>query len=172
MADVISNEATVDIISNQSTDDVISNEATVDIISNEFMANVNGYDATAGAISSERTADANSNESMSVDPREAGSLEEAEQAFVAESKIIDWMVNGVDEPNLSATILKELIKQRINDSLGAIGFEKLFKIDENLIAKTNWFNEELLGNNMVDFFHSKPTEYSKDSHAFSEDELF
>jgi ribonucleoside-diphosphate reductase beta chain len=99
-------------------------------------------------------------------------LEEAEQAFVAESKIIDWMVNGVDEPNLNATILKELIKQRINDSLDAIGFQKLFNIDEALIAKTNWFNEELLANNMVDFFHSKPTEYSKDSHAFSEDELF
>jgi ribonucleoside-diphosphate reductase beta chain len=99
-------------------------------------------------------------------------LQEAEQAFIAESKIIDWMVNGVDEPNLNASILKELIKQIINDSLDAIGFKKLFNIDEALIAKTNWFNEELLGNNMVDFFHAKPTEYSKDSHAFSEDELF
>jgi len=99
-------------------------------------------------------------------------LEEAEQAFIAESKIIDWMVNGIDEPNLSAPILKELIKERINESLFQIGFKKLFKIDQELIKKTNWFNEELLGNNMADFFHSRPTEYSKDSHSFSEDELF
>jgi ribonucleoside-diphosphate reductase beta chain len=99
-------------------------------------------------------------------------LEEAEQAFIAESKIIDWMVNGINEPNLSAPILKELIKQRINDSLEQIGFSKLFNINKELIEKTTWFNEELLGNNMADFFHSKPTEYSKDSHSFSEDELF
>jgi len=99
-------------------------------------------------------------------------LEEAEQAFIAESKIIDWMVNGIDEPNLSAPILKELIKERINESLSQIGFSKLFNIDQELIKKTNWFNEELLGNNMADFFHSRPTEYSKDSHSFSEDELF
>ena len=103
---------------------------------------------------------------------EAKILEEAEQAFIAESKIIDWMVNGIDEPNLSAQILKELIKERINESLFQIGFKKLFKIDQELIKKTNWFNEELLANNMADFFHSRPTEYSKDSHSFSEDELF
>ena len=99
-------------------------------------------------------------------------LEEAEQAFIAESKIIDWMVNGIDEPNLSAPILKELIKQRINDSLEQIGFSKLFNINKELIEKTTWFNEELLGNNMVDFFFAKPTEYSKDAYSFSEDELF
>jgi ribonucleoside-diphosphate reductase beta chain len=103
---------------------------------------------------------------------EAKILEEAEQAFIAESKIIDWMVNGINEPNLSAPILKELIKQRINDSLEQIGFSKLFNINKELIEKTTWFNEELLANNMADFFHSKPTEYSKDSHSFSEDELF
>jgi ribonucleoside-diphosphate reductase beta chain len=103
---------------------------------------------------------------------EAKILEEAEQAFFAESKIIDWMVNGIDEPNLSAPILKELIKQRINDSLDQIGFQKLFSIDKQLIEKTTWFNEELLANNMVDFFFAKPTEYSKDAYSFSEDELF
>ena len=99
-------------------------------------------------------------------------LEEAEQAFIAESKIIDWMVNGINEANLSAPILKELIKQRINDSLEQIGFSKLFSIDKELIEKTTWFNEELLANNMVDFFFAKPTEYSKDAYSFSEDELF
>jgi ribonucleoside-diphosphate reductase beta chain len=75
-------------------------------------------------------------------------------------------------PNLSASILKELIKQRVNESLTQIGFQKLFNIDKDLIEKTTWFNEELLANNMADFFHTRPTEYSKDSHSFSEDELF
>jgi ribonucleoside-diphosphate reductase beta chain len=99
-------------------------------------------------------------------------LEEAQQAFTAESKIIDWMINGVKENNLSAPILKELIKQRINDSLDQIGFKKLFNIDADLISNTIWFNEELLANNMADFFHTRPTEYSKKSQSFSEEDLF
>lgn len=97
---------------------------------------------------------------------------EAEQAFVAESKIVDWMINGIDEESLSAPILKEFIKNRINDSLEQIGFKKVFEIDLELISKTQWFEEELMGNNMSDFFHSRDTGYSKKSKSFDEDELF
>ena len=82
------------------------------------------------------------------------------------------MVNGIKEPGLSAPILKEFIKNRINESLKQIGFEVPFTIDEALIEETTWFDEELLGNNMTDFFHSKPVDYSKNSQSFSEDDLF
>lgn len=99
-------------------------------------------------------------------------LHEAEEAFKAESKIIDWMVNGTQEEGLSAPILKEFVKKRINDSLAQIGFKKIFEIDETLISTTMWFDEELLGNNMTDFFHSRPVEYSKKNQSFSEEDLF
>jgi ribonucleoside-diphosphate reductase beta chain len=98
--------------------------------------------------------------------------QEAQEAFKAESKIVDWMINGINEEGLSAPILKEFIKNRINESLIQIGFKKAFDIDESLIADTMWFDEQLLGNNMVDFFNSKPTEYSKSDKSFDEDELF
>lgn len=97
---------------------------------------------------------------------------EAEQAFESESKIVDWMINGIEEKSLSAPILKEFIKNRINESLTQIGFEKVFKIDEDVLSLTTWFDEELLGNNMTDFFHSRPTEYSKKNQSFGEDDLF
>jgi len=99
-------------------------------------------------------------------------LHEAEQAFVSESKIIDWMINGIDEKGLNANILKEFVKNRINESLLQIGFKKLFEIDEELIKETMWFEEELMGNNMKDFFHSRDTGYSKKNKSFDEDELF
>jgi ribonucleoside-diphosphate reductase beta chain len=99
-------------------------------------------------------------------------LEEAREAYEAESKIIDWMVNGIKEEGLSAIILKEFVKNRINESLKMIGFPAAFEIDKNLISSTVWFSEELLGNNMTDFFHSRPTEYSKKNQSFSEDDLF
>jgi ribonucleoside-diphosphate reductase beta chain len=99
-------------------------------------------------------------------------LHEAEEAFKSESKIVDWMVNGINEEGLSAAILKEFIKNRINESLSQINFPKVFKIDEELLSSTTWFDEELLGNNMTDFFHSRPVEYSKKNQSFSEDDLF
>lgn len=97
---------------------------------------------------------------------------EAEQAFIAESKIIDWMLNGIQEDGLSAAVLKEFIKNRINESLSDIGFQKAFEIDSNLLDETFWFEEQVLAPNMTDFFHSKSVEYSKKGQCFDEDELF
>lgn len=99
-------------------------------------------------------------------------LGEAQDAFKAESKIVDWMINGIQEPGLNADIVKEFIKNRINASMDGIGFAKPFEIDQELIAETMWFEEELHGNNMTDFFHSRPVEYSKKSQSFDEDDLF
>jgi ribonucleoside-diphosphate reductase beta chain len=97
---------------------------------------------------------------------------EAKMAFESESEIVDWMVNGINEENLTAPILKEFIKNRINDSLKQIKFKPVFEIDKELLVKTKWFEEELLGNNLTDFFSSRPVEYSKKSQCFDESELF
>jgi ribonucleoside-diphosphate reductase beta chain len=97
---------------------------------------------------------------------------EAQDAFQAESKIIDWMVNGIQEENLSADILKELVKSRINNSLQEIGFNKIFVINPDLLSKTQWFEEELFANTLTDFFKKRPTEYSKNSQSFTEEDLF
>jgi ribonucleoside-diphosphate reductase beta chain len=99
-------------------------------------------------------------------------MEEAQEAFIAESKIIDWMVNGINEEGLDATTLKEFVKNRINQSLEMIGFKKLFEVDNKILLPTMWFEEELLGNNLTDFFHGKPVEYSKKGQSFSEEDLF
>jgi ribonucleoside-diphosphate reductase beta chain len=100
-------------------------------------------------------------------------VSEAMDAFKAESKIIHWMVNGIDEENLSSHILEQLVKSRINNSLKEIKFQKAFHdVDEEALSKTQWFNEELLGNNMTDFFHSRDVGYAKKNQSFDEDELF
>jgi ribonucleoside-diphosphate reductase beta chain len=99
-------------------------------------------------------------------------LLEAGEAFKSESKIVDWMVNGIKEEGLDANILKEFIKNRINESLSQIGFRKAFEVNNELLKSTKWFEEELLGNNMTDFFHSRPVEYSKKNQSFNEDDLF
>ena len=99
-------------------------------------------------------------------------IHEAEQAYIAESKIVDWMINGIQEKGLSAPVVKEFIKNRINDSLEKIGFSKCFEIDNSLLEDTMWFEEELLGNNATDFFYSRPVEYAKNSQTFDAEDLF
>jgi len=97
---------------------------------------------------------------------------EAQEAFESEAKIVDWMVNGIKEEGLSAQILKEFIKNRINQSLKQIKFKPVFDVDKELLKTTMWFDEELLGNNQTDFFHSRPVDYSKKSQSFDEEDLF
>ena len=109
--------------------------------------------------------------------REMGRLkgivtQEAKEAFESESAIIDWMINGIKEEGLDATTLKEFVKNRINNSLEQIGFPQVFEVDKGILSATMWFEEELLGNNMTDFFKSRPVEYSKNSQSFGEDDLF
>jgi len=99
-------------------------------------------------------------------------LHEAEEALIAESKIVDWMVNGYEEEGLNAVVLKGFIKNRIISSLEQIGFKAPFEVDNDALDSTMWFEEELLGNNMADFFHTRPTEYSKKNQSFSEEDLF
>lgn len=98
--------------------------------------------------------------------------DEAHEAFKSEAKIIDWMVNGIQQDGLTAGILKEFIKERINKSLKQIGFKPVFDVDQQLIKTTVWFDEELLGNTHSDFFYSRPVDYSKSNQSFDEDDLF
>ena len=68
--------------------------------------------------------------------------------------------------------LKEFIKNRLNDSLKEIGYKKIFKVNKEIINKTDWFDEQLLGNNHTDFFNSRPSEYQKGGQSFNGEDLF
>lgn len=89
-------------------------------------------------------------------------IHESHEAFKAECKIIDWMIGDFNEDGLNQSVVKTYIKNRINDSLKGIGYKAIFDdINKEELAKTEWFDMKVLGNNMKDFFHGHPTEYSK-----------
>jgi ribonucleoside-diphosphate reductase beta chain len=56
--------------------------------------------------------------------------------------------------------------------LSQIGYHKIFDVDNDLLSKTVWFDEQILGNNMTDFFHSRPVEYAKKALSFDAEALF
>lgn len=103
---------------------------------------------------------------------EAKILSEAEQAVKYEMQIIEWIVNGYESDTLNSEVLKEFVKNRMNESLKEIGYSKIFDIDEDLLAKTSWFEEQVLGNNQSDFFHSRPVEYTRAGKCFAVEDIF
>tara|TARA_S200002703_G_scaffold115507_1_gene101075 strand:+ start:142 stop:582 length:441 start_codon:yes stop_codon:yes gene_type:complete len=95
------------------------------------------------------------------------------KAYNAEAAIIDWSVNGYKSEHLSSEIMKDFIKNRLNESLKDIGINPVFDdIDQSNIDKTTWFDEDVLGNTATDFFYKRPTEYSKNDKSYDEDDLF
>lgn len=99
-------------------------------------------------------------------------LHEASEAIKYEMQIIEWIVNGYKSENLNSEVLKEFIKNRMNESLREIGFEMIFDIDKEIMRKTKWFEEQVLGNNAQDFFHARPVEYSRSAKSFAVEDLF
>jgi ribonucleoside-diphosphate reductase beta chain len=96
--------------------------------------------------------------------------EETLDSLEAEEKVIDWIMNGYSCESLSANILKSFIAKRMKDSLDQIGFDSsAITYDPHHINQTYWFDEELLGANMTDFFQKRPVEYAKGKGITAED---
>lgn len=98
--------------------------------------------------------------------------QETLEALEAESQIIDWILEGYEGERLSATVLKEYVKNRLNESLEMIKLPKMFTIDPMLKRDFEWMYEETVGEGSTDFFHSRPVEYAKNNKSFDEEDLF
>lgn len=94
------------------------------------------------------------------------------KAFVAESGIIEWIFDGKDLNFLTRKEVLEYIKNRFNNSLLEIGYDKIFETDSKLLEKTKWFDIQLLSNKEDDFFNKKSSSYNKFSKSIDEDSLF
>jgi ribonucleoside-diphosphate reductase beta chain len=98
---------------------------------------------------------------------------ETREAFAAESKVIDWIIEDYDSPGLNAAILKDFVADRLNESLVAIGYRPVFdNLNPDNLAASYWMKEETMGANKTDFFHKKPTEYSHGDTIYNEEEVF
>jgi len=93
-------------------------------------------------------------------------------AFEAESDIIDWIFEEGEIDFLPKTTVKEFMKNRFNKSLESIGLEKVFEVDENILAETDWFDDEIMSTKHGDFFVKRSTNYNKRSKSITSDDLF
>lgn len=94
------------------------------------------------------------------------------EAFESESKIVDWIFEAGELEFLTKDVINEFIKNRFNNSLESIGIEKVFNINEELIAQTEWFDDEIIGTKHGDFFVKRSINYSKRTKSITSDDLF
>lgn len=97
-------------------------------------------------------------------------LSETVEAYKAECNLIDWMFEGYDEdPNHTADVMKNYVRERFNEGLAMVGYPMIFDIDSDLSAKTFWMKAGVYAPPRVDFFNSEPTTYVQASGSDDDD---
>ncbi len=95
-----------------------------------------------------------------------------QRSIQQEERILDWIFEEGELEHLSKALLLNFMKYRINTSLKQIGLEPAFDIDQHLLRKMNWFEQEVFANTLDDFFAKRPVEYSKHNQSFTANDLF
>ena len=94
------------------------------------------------------------------------------KAYKAECEVLYWIFESGELSFLPKNVIKEFIKNSFNNSLKKIGYESLFDVDKEAIAKTKWFDVEITATKEGDFFYKKQIDYNKKSKSITEDDLF
>ena len=98
--------------------------------------------------------------------------EACKQSYETEKKVLDWLYEDGELEFLPKKVVQEFIKNRLNNSLEAVGYGKLFDIDEELLKETAWFDDEVISTKLTDFLSKRSVNYTKFTNSVTEDTLF
>jgi ribonucleoside-diphosphate reductase beta chain len=93
-------------------------------------------------------------------------------AFEAEGNLVNWIFEEGELDFLPKNVVNEFLKNRFNKSLESIGIQSVFDVDEALVQKTEWFDDEIIGTKHGDFFVKRSVNYSKRTQSITSDDLF
>lgn len=99
-------------------------------------------------------------------------VEMSMEAYEAEVGIINWIFEKGELDFLKKEEVIEFIKHRFNKSLSSIGSKPLFLVNEELLLKTDWFDNEVIATKHSDFFYKRSINYNKRSQAVTSNDLF
>lgn len=98
--------------------------------------------------------------------------EACEHSYETEKKVLDWLYEDGELEFLPKRTVQEFIKNRLNDSLESIGYDKLFEINEEVLEETEWFDDEVISTKLTDFLSKRSVNYTKFTNNVTEDTLF
>lgn len=96
----------------------------------------------------------------------------ADSALKAEKDILHWIFEEGDLDFIDLATAENYIIHRYNNSLEILGIEAPYLVDEKLLDKTRWFDQEVLSGKENDFFYKRSTDYSKKQKQITADDLF
>lgn len=96
----------------------------------------------------------------------------AQKALTAEIKIVDWIFEDWQLDFLSKNEITTFIQNRFNKGLEGVWYKPLFYVDEEVLEKSEWFDDELNATKHGDFFVKKSVNYNKKNKSITEDDLF
>lgn len=99
-------------------------------------------------------------------------LQACQEAYDSEVLVIDWIYEAGDLDFMPKAVVKEFIKNRLNNSLQSIGYKAIFNVDQSAVEATDWFDDEVVATKHVDFFVKRSINYSKRSRSITGDDLF
>lgn len=94
------------------------------------------------------------------------------EAYTSEHEVLNWIFEDGELDFIPRYTVEEFIKNRLNNSLEFIGLERIFEVDEAEVAKTDWFDDEVVATKHVDFFEKRSVNYTKRSRSITADDLF
>ena len=86
--------------------------------------------------------------------------------------ILDWIFEKGELDFLPKETVQEFIKNRLNNSLESIGYERIFDVDLEKVYETDWFDDEIVATKHLDFFVKRSVNYNKRSMSITSDDLF
>lgn len=99
-------------------------------------------------------------------------IESCKEAFESEKKVLDWILEMGEIDFMPKNVVLEFIKNRFNNSLASIGIPRIFEVDETLLEKTDWFDDEVIATKHGDFFVKRSINYNKRNQSVTGDDLF
>ena len=99
-------------------------------------------------------------------------IQSCRDAYESEEKVIDWIYEAGDLDFLPKEMVKEFVKNRLNNSLESVGYARIFEVNEELVEQTDWFDDEVVATKHVDFFVKRSINYSKRTRSITADDLF
>ncbi len=92
--------------------------------------------------------------------------------YEVEQRLIAWIFEAGELDFLPVAQVEEFVKNRLNNSLAAVGLERIFPINEALLEPTDWFDTEVIATKHVDFFQKRSINYNKRSSSVTSADLF
>lgn len=94
------------------------------------------------------------------------------ESFEAEEEVIDWIYEAGDLDFMPKANVKEYVKNRLNNSLESIGYDRIFDVDAELLEITEFMDDDLKTTVHSDFFNKRSVNYTKKAKSITEDDLF